>query len=1002
MDSTVWVKNRMGKYMIIAFCLAVSGMLMLAGCGGDGDDDDNGGPPAQTYEDPQYGDGAPTALEELIENDCSGNQIDVDPLIPDAFYVSGGTVNFQPDAGPCDSGEGMDPSSLDSFFDGSTFIGAIDPAGTDWTETDGWTISGDDRGAPDPNLAGLAWDTPNQTLTFTANGGTGKAEEDNAGGECWRLSGEFHENVDLGDGAFGTSPTFFLQGNVFIGDADGSAANNATITIPQGTVIYGLGGIPPGALVITRGSQIDAQGTSASPIVMTSPQASPARGDWGGLTLNGKASVNSDGSVPSYPEGEGATGPYGGTDDTDDSGTIQYVIVAYAGHLFTAEDEFNGIAFQGVGSGTTVDHIQVHKNADDGIEFFGGTCNVKYALLTGCGDDSIDWTYGWTGMGQYLIVHHYPDDADQGIEADNNKNYPDAPHRSHPILANVSLIGNISSSKSDIGMLFRRGTACGIYNSIIMGFNDAGIDIDGDETWMNAYDVTNFNDIEETSTLASPVQINVEKCIFFCNGDPNHYKDEGEDPQFGENDPTALEEFIENDCSGNQIDVDPIIPDAFYVSGGTVNFQPNTSGPCGSGGTDCSAIDSFFDGSTFIGAIDPAGTDWTETDGWTISGDDRGAPDPNLAGLAWDTPNQTLTFTANGGTGKAEEDNAGGECWRLSGEFHENVDLGDGAFGTSPTFFLQGNVFIGDADGSAANNATITIPQGTVIYGLGGIPPGALVITRGSQIDAQGTSASPIVMTSPQASPARGDWGGLTLNGKASVNSDGSVPSYPEGEGATGPYGGTDDTDDSGTIQYVIVAYAGHLFTAEDEFNGIAFQGVGSGTTVDHIQVHKNADDGIEFFGGTCNVKYALLTGCGDDSIDWTYGWTGMGQYLIVHHYPDDADQGIEADNNKNYPDAPHRSHPILANVSLIGNISSSKSDIGMLFRRGTACGIYNSIIMGFNDAGIDIDGDETWVNAYNESAFGDIDVSSTISGELTVQDCIFFCNGDPNHYKDE
>ena len=88
--------------------------------------------------------------------------------------------------------------------------------------------------------------------------------------------------------------------------------------------------------------------------------------------------------------------------------------------MVSPENELNGIAFQGVGSGTEVDFIQVHMNADDGVEFFGGNVFAKHLIVTGVGDDSLDWTDGWQGGAQFVILHQHDDNGDNGIEADNN------------------------------------------------------------------------------------------------------------------------------------------------------------------------------------------------------------------------------------------------------------------------------------------------------------------------------------------------------------------------------------------------------------------------------------------------------------------------------------------------------------------------------------------------------------------------------------------------------
>ena len=189
---------------------------------------------------------------------------------------------------------------------------------------------------------------------------------------------------------------YVLEGGVFFGNDN---KENAVLRIQAGTKIYGKSGAD--YLVITRGSQIFAEGTKAQPIVMTAAKtANRNRGEWGGLIINGNAPINGCDAGVSLceAEGEGSTGLYGGNEAADNSGILKYLRVEFAGYEITPDNELNGIAFQGVGSGTEVNYIQVHMNADDGVEFFGGTVNVKHVLLTGNKDDSMDWTscYGFS------------------------------------------------------------------------------------------------------------------------------------------------------------------------------------------------------------------------------------------------------------------------------------------------------------------------------------------------------------------------------------------------------------------------------------------------------------------------------------------------------------------------------------------------------------------------------------------------------------------------------
>jgi hypothetical protein len=294
---------------------------------------------------------------------------------------------------------------------------------------------------------------------------------------------------------------------------------------------------------------------------------------------------------------------------------------------------------------------------------------------------------------------------------------------------------------------------------------------------------------------------------------------------------------------------------------------------------------------------------------------------------------------------------------------------------TSDTYWvLRGAVFVGEP-------ARIVIDPGTRVVGETATQ-GTLIIERGAQIIADGTAAAPIVFTSdqPVGQRGRGDWGGLIINGRAPVNLTGGVGI---GEGDTGIYGGSDPDDSSGILRYVRVEFAGIEFSPDNELNGIAFQGVGRGTVVDHIQVAFNKDDGIEMFGGTVDVKHVVLTGIGDDSMDWTFGWQGRAQFVIVQQRGDDADRGIEADNNANNNDLLPRSKPTIYNLTLIGDPDhdeGSESTVGMTLREGTAGIIRNFIVTGFKSSGIALSTSST--------------LAQVASGQLSARHGIVFGNG--------
>jgi hypothetical protein len=190
---------------------------------------------------------------------------------------------------------------------------------------------------------------------------------------------------------------------------------------------------------------------------------------WGGVVINGNAPINDcpegaqGGTAACTKEGEANSGLFGGADATDNSGVLNYVVVKYAGSNVDPENQLNGIAFQGVGSATVVDYIQVHNNLDDGIEMFGGTVNLKHVVLTGNGDDSMDWTDGWTGNMQFVHIKQAGTAGDSGIEADNREGDENALPRSNPTIANMTIVGN----PGERGILLRRGTGADIYNSLV-------------------------------------------------------------------------------------------------------------------------------------------------------------------------------------------------------------------------------------------------------------------------------------------------------------------------------------------------------------------------------------------------------------------------------------------------------------------------------------------------------------------------------------------------------
>ena len=281
---------------------------------------------------------------------------------------------------------------------------------------------------------------------------------------------------------------------------------------------------------------------------------------------------------------------------------------------------------------------------------------------------------------------------------------------------------------------------------------------------------------------------------------------------------------------------------------------------------------------------------------------------------------------------------------------------------------LKGPVFVG---GDNANNATLTIEPGATIRGAS---KSFLVITRGSRIVAEGTSNDPIVFTSGKFEGTRGpqDWGGLIINGNAPIQ-DGEA----QGEVGSGLYGGNNPDDDSGVLKYVRIQFAGEIVTTDDELNGLSFQGVGRGTTVDFVQVHMVSDDGIEFFGGTVDIRHVVITGAQDDSLDWTSGWQGNAQYVLIEQNTDSsANRGIEADNDSDNPNETPTSNPTIANLTLLGGSpKDSEDNDAMRLRRGTMGSLYNFVVSGWTNYCVTVTESETVSNIAN----GDLDADNFV-----------------------
>jgi len=293
-----------------------------------------------------------------------------------------------------------------------------------------------------------------------------------------------------------------LKGFVRVGNdptvTDVPAKNSGpTLTIQPGTVIFGEKS-SKGTLVIQRGAKIIAEGTPTSPIVFTSESAigSKEPGDWGGLVICGRASNNQPGGVFELEGGYKAFSG-GGTsvDDNDNSGSLKYVRIEYAGVPINPNQEVNSLTLGAVGRETKIEYVMCSYGLDDSFEWFGGTVNAKYLIAYKGLDDDFDVDFGFSGFVQFGLGVRGASLADQsgsnGFEVDNNGQGSDASPFTSGTFSNMTIIGPKATRETPLSLQFqsaaqlRRNNKLKIHNSFFTGYPN-GIFIDGANTVANA------------------------------------------------------------------------------------------------------------------------------------------------------------------------------------------------------------------------------------------------------------------------------------------------------------------------------------------------------------------------------------------------------------------------------------------------------------------------------------------------------------------------------------
>jgi hypothetical protein len=327
-----------------------------------------------------------------------------------------------------------------------------------------------------------------------------------------------------------TSNTTWTAGNTYSLGGQIYVKNNATLTIEPGVVI--ASNTAGSGLFVTKGAKLIAEGTVTSPIVFTSANTvgNRAAGNWGGVILLGKGAYNFNNGVNTI---EGIAVIPGNTDtefggglspdDTDNSGSLKYVRIEYAGYNFGTNQEINGLTLGAVGSGTIIDYVQVSFCNDDSFEWFGGAVNCSHLVAYRGVDDDFDTDNGFSGKVQFCLAIKQPSVADISdsncFESDNNSGSTNGTKFTSAIFSNCTLIGpryrstlpngGTLADRHRRGAHLRRNTQLQVYNSIFMDFVD-GLVVDGLTTENNAISGAlkfNSNILAGISTNAKILQV---------------------------------------------------------------------------------------------------------------------------------------------------------------------------------------------------------------------------------------------------------------------------------------------------------------------------------------------------------------------------------------------------------------------------------------------------------------------------------------------------------------
>jgi hypothetical protein len=305
--------------------------------------------------------------------------------------------------------------------------------------------------------------------------------------------------VDVGcDGGFAapTSGSPFATSTVGCPSANLTADTNVTLTIDPGVIVFGGSGVS--WLAVNRGNKINAVGTVASPIIFTSRDNvlglnnDSSQGQWGGVVLMGRGritdcDVGSVGADTCERKTEGSADPavFGGRDNAYNAGSMRFVQIRYSGYVLGADKELQALTTEGIGTGTTLDHIHSHNSSDDGAEFFGGAVNFKNYIATGADDDSLDIDTGLQGNFQYVLLIQRPGQGDALMEVDSNGFEDNTPRQKTNVVNFTALQPQVTSNNEandQASILIRGNSDLTLANGIIATPNNECIRMNGTST----------------------------------------------------------------------------------------------------------------------------------------------------------------------------------------------------------------------------------------------------------------------------------------------------------------------------------------------------------------------------------------------------------------------------------------------------------------------------------------------------------------------------------------